>query len=294
MTIKDASLAFNSGKYKSDSNTPPLLCIIQPKSTLKIYSGDDSLGDKNLKHVITTSLPMKEVLQGIVQRCDCSFIVGDDIIKDSKVYISSDFTPNSAESAFFWYPAMPTSLSSSSNNVDPAQDRATHDSDRIIFHPIQLNSSGQPACAFILPKIMEKGTVFTVPLFVRSESLGSVTISLRFQYVTKTTLTIPIETSFSMKVQIIRPLSMSFAISSNVEFPCGVIRDIGSPSTPVLQGSEITLSTTLTCLNALNKSISILDIVIEQHEDTSGIFSINEAQWRASGTSGPHEYICAD
>jgi hypothetical protein len=283
LTIKDACLALNSGKYNSESNAPPLLRIVQPKSVLRIYSGSEAskAGEEHSKAIIS-SFPTKEVLQGIVQRCDCSFIVGgDEAIREARVYLSSDYAPNSAEAAFFWYPVMPTKAQTDERLS------TNQELDRVNFHPIHLNSTGQPACPIILPKLMEKGTIFTLPLFVRSESLGSVTITMRLQYLTEATLSLPIESTFDMKVQIVRPLAMSFAISSNIEFPCGVMRDIGSsPSSPVLQGSEITLSTTLSCLNALSKSISILDIVIEQHEDTSGIFDISEAQWKSSDKSG--------
>ena len=110
----------------------------------------------------------------------------------------------------------------------------------------------------------QKHTIFSVPLFFKSDSQGIFNVKLRFEYVPLSVLSTPVSKEFDIKISVVRPFALNFGFSSSVEAPCGVVLTPSSATNnqtqwrSVLRGDTINLSSSLSCLNSLNGEVEIL------------------------------------
>lgn len=196
------------------------------------------------------------LLQGPVQRVDVLFLSGDGAVKSGRAHMSSDFECQDIQKALFWYPE--------TSSVDEKLiDDAGH-LDALCFHPIILNANKQPAVPMILPD-QDPNTVFSIPLFLRSESQASFKIKLVLEYVPRAGFTSFLTKEFELKVSFTRALQMSYLMTSLKDAPCGVVRDT-TPMT-VLMGDVMSMCATLTCVNSLNKSVEVTEMVLVTKSD---------------------------
>lgn len=210
------------------------------------------------------------VLQGIVQRVNIKFNSMNDSLRSGKVFLSSDFSPMAPEAALFWYPNL---YENSNVCYDENSLRSAETADKVKFNPLVLSKTMQPMSPYLLPDI-EKNSELSIPIFLRSESCGTVNVRLRFEYIPSDTVSSVIVKEFDIPVNVVKPLGMSFVMATSKDSACGVVKDPGNCS--VLQGDIISMVTTVRCLNSLTSVIDILDLSVDQNEDTLHIFEIED------------------
>ena len=174
---------------------------------------------------------------------------------NGRIYLSSDFSPSSSNSALFWAPDVEPLL-----GTDPVA-RSSYILDAIAYHPLLLNSSYQPTQPLHLP-YLKPHSVYCVPLFLRSETQGSYKLRLLTEFIPKGDYTSTVSKEVEVNVTFLKPLNMNFSLSSEREAQCGVVRE-GFMST-VLEGDTVNMSASLGCANALGGEIQILGITFLQ------------------------------
>ena len=204
---------------------------------------------------IPAEIPTATLLQGPVQRLDLIFQLGDTHMINGRIYLSSDFSPSSSNSALFWAPDVEPLL-----GTDPVA-RSSYMLDAIAYHPLLLNSSYQPTQPLHLPHL-KPHSVYCVPLFLRSEIQGSYKLRLLTEFIPKGDYTSTVSKEVEVNVTFLKPLNMNFSLSSEREAQCGVVRE-GFMST-VLEGDTVNMSASLGCANALGGEIQILGITFLQ------------------------------
>ena len=137
--------------------------------------------------------------------------------------------------------------------------------------------------AFALPDLPPNSD-FTVPIFVRSEALGMFKVKASFKYSptssssSNSTFDSDVSTSvtkaFEITCNVVRPLAVSFNLSSNRDANCGVSNDMASNS--VLRGDNISLTSTITCVRVCKKKVGVIDIALIQSSDGKSSFKIKD------------------
>lgn len=211
------------------------------------------------------------LLQGPLQRLNIIFHTNIDEILDGKIYVSSDYSPINQDDYLFWYP--------SSNDTRSSLDE-------IIFHPMVLNASMQPAQPFLLPSNPSQ-TYFNFPLFLRSELIGQFKIKLKLEYRCQETLLIPIMKEFEMKINFSRPLQVNFNVMSQCEALCGITKE--SAVSTILHHDIITVSSSLLCLDSLDMEIDILALELRLNTETIP-FQSNKNESFLTSTSNSNKY----
>ena len=252
--------------------SPKVLLLTRPLALLELISPAVTVSpvlltvqtDKKIPGIPKKSVPQSSspveiptatLLQGPVQRLDLIFQLGDTHMINGRIYLSSDFSPSSSNSALFWAPDVGPLL-----GTDPVA-RSSYILDAIAYHPILLNSSYQPTQPLLLP-CLKPHSVYCVPLFLRSEIQGSYKLRLLTEFVPKGDYTSTVSKEVEVNVTFLKPLNMNFSLSSEREAQCGVVRE-GFMST-VLEGDVVNMSASLGCANALGGEIQILGITFLQ------------------------------
>lgn len=215
-------------------------------------------------------------LQGPLQRIDVFFSTETNAVRYGKVYLSSDFSPSAPDEALFWYPDT-SSLKFASTASAEEQKEALN---AALFHPLLLNSSMQPSEPLQIGN-HEARSIFCVPLFVRCESSSPVKICLRVEYFPHSEQCSSVSMEYELVVLFVPPMRMDFHwanMSSLMQQP--EPRKEFSPVTTVptaVRGHNMLLSSTLMCLNALERSIDLVsvkltkaDISRELNEESEG------------------------
>jgi hypothetical protein len=258
---------------------PRILHVSRPLSHLKLLS----------------SVAPVTSLQGMMNRVNMVFSTEEDEIRNGKIYLSSDQTPHNANSSLFWYPdiaslhhayaAVREELRESSTS---RLDILTHVRflEGVSFHPLKLNSSFQPAEPYIMP-YCNKFTVFSVPLYLKSDVQGTFTVRVKFEYIPMSALAGSVSKEFEIKVTVQRPFALNFGVTSSIEAACGAVLGASSsasisPSSPpqwksVLRGDVISLTASLNCLNSLNTNIEIISLGVVQPVTSRSISSKSTA-----------------
>ena len=171
------------------NNAYPTLSIQKPVAFVSLVTPKGFSKTEPLREGVDVTL-----LTGAVQRVDVVFAVGDVDMFDGKVSLSSDFTPESTEKSLFWFPdraRLSSVLSTEAQLLKAAEGNSAsrteyqkivrdvnNELDSVRFCPLRLNSkSMQPAQNVILPYSLSAGSQFTVPLFVRLDSVVSTSAS---------------------------------------------------------------------------------------------------------------------
>ena len=170
------------------------------------------------------------------------------------MYISSDFTPYMPEASLFWYPNLTLKKSSANGNeriecIDESTLNNPEQIDSLHFNPLILNHSMQPNSHYILPD-MDQNTSFIVPLFVRSESCGAISVRLRFEYIPAESISAIVSKDFEVPLNVVKPLGMTFLIVNGKDASCGLAKEPGSST--VMQANVDALQKTAKCSLSAN------------------------------------------
>jgi hypothetical protein len=186
--------------------------------------------------VLFTTPPRANFLQGPIQRFDLIFKSGDNHVINGKVYVSSDYAPNSINAALFW-----TADISALESI-PMAKRSSDVLDSIQFHPVLLNSINQPEQPILLPYI-PPNTVYCIPLFLRSEIKNSFKLKILSEFLPKFENNSTVSKEFEIHISFLKPLNINFILSSCNNNECGIIRDESIHT--VLQGDTVNVSANL-------------------------------------------------
>jgi hypothetical protein len=187
------------------------------------------------------------ILQGTIQRVNFIFHCGEDKIVNGKIFLSSSYTdhfPNGGGD-FFWYPDL---------NPSEPTDEAARRIDKVNFHPMTLNDSFQPATPLNVP-YQKVNSVFSCPVFIKSDIQGEVVMRLRVEYVPKGFLKTAVSHEFTQKFNVLKPFGMNFNITSINDPHCGVEKKHGT--SVVLRGELVNVSASLDCVNSLGAELEI-------------------------------------
>lgn len=234
-------------------HAPKILHVTRPISNLKLLSD--------------TSQPIAS-LQGMIQRVNLVFSTEFDEILNGKIFLSSDQNTQTPTSSLFWYPDLKSarkSLSAVSQDFRSAKEAvcSARFLEGVSFKPLELNSSLQPAESLHLPRCASR-TIFCVPLFLKSDTQGTFSVKLRFEYIPMSVLSTPVSKEFEIKLAVHRPFALNFGFTSTVEAPCGAVLAPTDSSTnqtqwrSVLRGDFINLSASLNCLHSLKHNVEVL------------------------------------
>jgi len=125
-----------------------------------------------------------------------------------------------------------------------------------------------------------------VPIFVRSEALGAFKIKVCFKYSPtssirgsddiNSTSNIDVSTTitetFELTCNVVRPIGVSFNLSSNRDANCGVSSEMASNS--ILRGDDVSLTSTITCTRPCKMQLGIVDVALIQSTDGESLFRI--------------------
>jgi hypothetical protein len=190
--------------------------------------------------VLVSPPPTVNLLQGPIQRLNLIFKSGDNHIINGKVYISSDYTPNSINSALFWTPDIKVLESI------PITKRNSAVFDTIQFNPVLLNSIYQPEQPILLPYI-PPNTVYCIPLFLRSENIEKNSflkkLKIISEFLPKFEHNFTVTKEFEINISFLKPLDVNFKLSSYDNHQRGIIRDESVYT--LLQGDTVNVSATL-------------------------------------------------
>ena len=167
------------------NNAYPTLSIQKPVAFVSLVTPKAYSKTEPLRDGVDVTL-----LAGALQRVDVVFAVGDVDMIDGKVSLSSDFTPDSVEKSLFWFPdraRLSSVLSNESQMLKLAEGHTAskaeyqkivrdvnNELDSVRFSPLRVNTkSMQPAQNLILPPSLSAGSQFTVPVFVRLDTVVS-------------------------------------------------------------------------------------------------------------------------
>jgi hypothetical protein len=204
-----------------------------------------------------------QLLQGPLQRLDVVFKAGANHVLRGRVYLSSDYVPADTPSALFWYPNVETMTAADISNGGNTELTSAF-LDSAPFHPFHLSSSNQPSQPILLGD-HAPDSVFSIPLFLRSEQQRVCRIRLCMEFIPQKGLESAVMKDFDIVVSFERPLQMNFGLSSMKEAQCGVLRE-GVPST-VLRGDVISVTTSLTCLGLRSGAIRVLNMSFSHSND---------------------------
>lgn len=187
------------------------------------------------------------ILQGTIQRVNFIFHCGEDKIVNGKIFMSSNYTDHfpAGGGDFFWYPDLDPS--------EPAEEPSNR-IDRVNFHPLTLNDSFQPSTPLRVPD-QKVNSVFSCPVFIKSDIQGEVVMRLRVEYVPKGFLKTAVSHEFTQKFNVLKPFGMNFNITSINDPHCGVEKKHGTSM--VLRGELVNVSASLDCVNSLGSELEI-------------------------------------
>lgn len=204
---------------------------------------------------IIDSISTIRLLQGPIQRVNIVFSTDTNEILNGRVFLSSDIIPTGTSSSLFWYPILDQLASSPS--ACSANDHSVLDA--VVFHPFLLSSSMQPLQPIILPN-MPHNSLFTVPLFIRSENYGTYKVRLCIEYYTSSMLAVPVVKEFEVSIVFERPLKMSYNMTSHKDALCGLTKE--KKGTFVISGDTINMASSLSCINSLHSQLGLVSIAM--------------------------------
>lgn len=222
---------------------------------------------------IVDPLQNVNLLQGVMQRVNVFLKLGQTDVLDGYVYLSSDHEPTGSSDALFWYPdklALAGCVSSTSSGTGSGvvEDSAL---DRVPFYPIALGVTMQPEQPIHIPaptfhtgtsssnnnnhNSSSSDTIICVPLFLKSESAKTVTISLRVEFIPKGILRSSLSKDFTITTNFLSPFDVRYALGRD-----GSMYD--AEGSTLKSGPPSLLSTSLVCLNSLQHAIGVVDMEI--------------------------------
>jgi hypothetical protein len=248
--------------------SPAVLQILRPRALIEMISPtvkvltSAPVGASAVVPPLTVQADV-QLLQGPLQRLDVVFKAGANHVLRGRVYLSSDYVPADTPSALFWYPNVETMTAADISNGGNTELTSAF-LDSAPFHPFHLSSSNQPSQPILLGD-HAPDSVFSIPLFLRSEQQRVCRIRLCMEFIPQKGLESAVMKDFDIVVSFERPLQMNFGLSSMKEAQCGVLRE-GVPST-VLRGDVISVTTSLTCLGLRSGAIRVLNMSFSHSND---------------------------
>jgi hypothetical protein len=256
--------------FSSQYDRSPIVRISRPRNILKMIfpSNQQSISDSQQFHSVN-------MLEGLMQRIDIVFEVGDYQLDEIRVFLSSDFMINSIYDALFWTPDLTALAVSSSTSQHPTLDQLNE----IPFFPFLLNASMQPAYPLKIGGLLKSQSLLYVPLFVRANRPGKFEVKLSVECVPFTIMKSSVTKEFSLLIQVTSPLTVQHEISAvdvSLMADCVAQSTTVAASTAIYPKERYLLTSELQCKSVLNNNISILSAQLSRaqfadsmREDTS-------------------------
>ena len=251
-----------------DRYSPNSLMIQKPVVDLKIDASAYNNGGSSSSHDHGDSNGMEtlRILRGCVQRIDLNLMSNRDAVRDGVMYVSSDVRPMSSKDAVFWYP----SSTSKSSYQFPE------------FTAMTIKD-GQPAAPLLLPTMASQQQV-AVPLFVRIQNTGLVTINLRVDYVPRDGLSSEDSDSVVTMNRSIIVRVMECIVAGSYLESCrpdsGVMRPVAALAPTLLPRERAHLLAAVSCPTGVCSGILIEELCALQSaetiEDNENLVSLEE------------------